>query len=170
MAEQEKLFDLSLYRTDEKKENEGVMCYISGLGEDGPGFRVRHVPNPDYLELQRELSIKHHEEINSDDVEVRRARHLKNRVELMCRTVITEAHRFMKPGTSEAWVFTPESGIEFFSQSGFNQLLDMLGDFATTSSNYRYEPPTEAQAAKAADVVKSRSSSGKRTRRKTSKA
>ena len=160
------LFDIEMYRTDVEKEREGVVCYISAAAEDGPGIRVRRIPNPDYAELERELSVRYQKELSSNDPEIVRNRLCQNMVELMCHTVITETVGFCNPEDKEQeWDYTPEGGIELFSQSGYEGLLDIVRNFALSSTNYRYEAPTKEDAQAAAETVKMSSSSGKTTRK-----
>ena len=167
----EKLFSIETYRTDEKKEREGVVCFISGLGEDGPGFRVRSITNnPDYAALDRRLSVAYHEQITSPDPKVVSDALKETKIKLVTETLITEAVRFAYPGTTTAWEYTPESGFQLFSKPGYAHLVDLLIEFASRTSNYRFEEPTDAQAKVAAEAVKTPSSSGKRTRRSKSKA
>ena len=162
---EEQLFDIASYRTDEVKEKDGVVCYITTLGEKGPGFRVRFMPNDDQQALDRELSLKYHDELSSADPEVVAARIHKNRVELLTKTCITEAIRFKYPGKEGEWKYTPESGYDLFVQPGYRHILDMLMAFATSSGNYLYTPPSDEEVEKAAETVKTPSSSGKRTRK-----
>lgn len=162
----EELFNIETYRTDVQKEQDGVVCYISGIGDKGPGFRIRStLNNPEFVELDRQLAIKYQDKLRSSNSKLALETLHNIKVELLTKTLITEAVRFVYPGTTKAWKYTPESGQKLFSQSGYSHIVELLMEFAGNTSNYRFEAPTEEEVDKAADAVKKVSSSGKRTRK-----